>query len=105
MIVWAQSDGTHYAYRNAAGWHSYLVVDGSVRALLKFDSSGHGHIAAADGNGGLWYSVRMGGSWQSTQVDSHIVSDLGGIGFGAHIEISYIRGASHLYWVSSYAGC
>jgi len=105
MTVWAQSDGTHYAYRNANGWYSYRVMDGSARALLAFDSTGHGHIAAADGNGGLWYAIRSGGTWNKAHVDSHIVSDLGGIGFGDHVEISYIRGASHLYWASSYSGC
>ena len=32
MIVWAQADGTHYAYRNAHGWDSYRVMKGSVSA-------------------------------------------------------------------------
>ncbi len=105
MIVWAQSNGTQYAYRNAAGWHSYRVMNGTVRALLEFDVSGHGHIAAADGAGGLWYSMRSGGTWNNAHLYSHTVSNLGGMGFGDHIEISYIRGASHLYWVSSYTGC
>jgi hypothetical protein len=105
MIVWAQADGTHYSYRNAKGWYAYRVMQGSVRALLVIDGGGAAHIAAADGAGGLWYAERVSGSWDTVRVDAHTVSSLGGIGFGNGIEISYLRGASHLFWVSSFSGC
>jgi hypothetical protein len=105
MIVWAQTDGTHYAYSNAHGWYSYHVMQGSVRALLAFDPNGHPKIVAADGPGGLWYAERYNGSWHASRIDVHNISDLGGIGFGAETEISYVRGTAHLYWVASYTGC
>jgi hypothetical protein len=105
MIAWAQADGTHYAYRNAHGWYSYRVMQGSVRAVLAIDGGGTAHIAAADGAGGMWYAARVAGSWATVRVDVHTVSDLGGIGFGNGIEISYLRGTSRLFWVSSFSGC
>jgi hypothetical protein len=105
MIVWAQADGTHYAYRNAQGWYSYRVMQGGVRALLAFDLGGYPYIAAADGTGGLWYADRLTGPWQAIKLDSHPVSDLAGIGFSDHIEISYLRANSRLFWVASFSGC
>lgn len=106
MIAWAQADGTHYAYRDADGdWYSYLVMQGSVRALLAFDDGGNPHIASADGVGGLWYANRYRAAWHPVRLDSHNVTDLGGIGLGYNVQISYIRGASHLFLVGSYTEC
>jgi hypothetical protein len=105
MIVWAQADGTHYAYRNAHGWYSYRVMKGSVSALLAFDTNGHPRIVAADGVGGLWVAQRISGKWSASRIDVHNISELGGIGFGAEMEISYVRGAAHLYWIASSTGC
>jgi hypothetical protein len=105
MIVWAQADGTHYAYRNAHGWYSYRVMQGSVRAVLAFNGS-TGQIVAADGAGGLWYAEQYSGSWHADQLDVHTVSDLGGIGFSdMSTSISYIRGTSHLFSIMAYFGC
>jgi hypothetical protein len=105
MIAWAQADGTHYAYRNAHGWYSHRVMQGSVRALLTFDTGGNPYIAAADGAGGLWYADRLAGSWHPAHLDAHGVSDLGGIGLSDHIEITYLRENSRLFWVASASGC
>jgi hypothetical protein len=106
MIAWAQADGTHYAYRNALGWWSYRVMQGSVRALLAFGPGGDPHIASAGGAGGLWYADRSSGSWLPIRLDTHNVSDLGGLAADYNVRISYLRGASrHLFAVDSYMGC
>ncbi len=106
MVVWAQADGTHYAYKNAHGWYSYRVMHGSVRAILTFEAGGTGHILAADGAGGLWYAVRGSSSWSVDQMGVHEVTDLGGMGFtDATAGFSYIRGTTHLYQISEHFGC
>jgi hypothetical protein len=108
MIVWAQSDGTHYAYRDSDGWESYRVMKGSVRALLAIDDTGIAHIVSADGPGGLRYAIRYSGAWHREKLDAHAVSDLGGItSTYTTVTIAYIRSSSHLYSVISYEdmGC
>lgn len=110
MIAWAQADGTHYAYQNAYGWYSSRVMPGRTRALLVFDSNGNAQIAAADYAGGLWLGFKNGSTWVTQQLDTHIVSDLGGIAFGGGsvmMEIAYQRGEgrTHLYSVRSITAC
>lgn len=106
MIAWAQADGTHYAYRNAQGWYSYRVMQGSVRALLEINPNGASYILSADGTGGLWFASRFGGSWHAYQMDAHTVTDLGGMYFNdAVTNVSYIRAGTHLFSIYSYRGC
>jgi hypothetical protein len=108
MIVWTQSDGTHYGYRNANGWYSKRVMRGTSRAMLAFDASGYANVVSADGLGGLWFGHRYNGTWYSYKLDDHTVTDLGGLGMAnGYPQISYIRGTTHLYSIISfeYHGC
>jgi hypothetical protein len=107
MIAWAQADGTHYAYRNAQGWYSYRVMQGSVRALLEITPDGASFILSADGTGGLWFASRYPSDpWHSGQMDAHTTTDVGGMYISDNItNVSYIRAGTHLFAIVQYSGC
>ena len=105
MIVWAQADGTR-RHRNADGWGLLPCHEGQRERSSRIrherpsqDRCGRRRRRAVDRAA----RQRLVGALSESTCTTSL--ELGGIGFGAEMEISYVRGAEHLYWIASSTGC